>query len=109
MTGLRKRIVMDGRNCKMTRAMRSVLAVVADAPETRPAWGLSVCESTGLGPGTVYPALDKLLKAGLIRAEPETPAPGNRPPRRFYRPSYSRTWYRASRLLPAGPEPEPGP
>jgi hypothetical protein len=96
---LRSRIIMNGRNYKMTQAMRAVLAAVVDAPQAQPAWGLSVCESTGLGTGAVYPALDRLMKAGLIRDEWETPVPGDRPRRRLYQPSFDPSWYRANHLL----------
>jgi hypothetical protein len=97
--GLRGRIVMNGRNYKMTDAMRAVLAAVVDAPETEPAWGLSICESTGLGPAAVYPALDRLMQAGLIRDEWEAPAPEGRPRRRFYHGFFAQSWYRANHLL----------
>lgn len=96
---LRRRITMNGRNYKMTDAMRAVLAAVVDAPEAQPAWGLSVCESTGLGTGTAYPALDRLMQAGLIRDEWETPVPEDRPRRRFYHGSFDQSWYRANHLL----------
>lgn len=99
-TGLRDRINMNGRNYKMTGAMRAVLTAVVDAPDAQPAWGFSICESTGLGTGGVYPALDKLMRSGLIRAEWETPEPEGRPRRRHYHPSFGRGWYRANRLLP---------
>jgi PadR family transcriptional regulator, regulatory protein PadR len=98
---LRDRIVMNDRNYKMTGTMRAVLAAVVDAPEAEPAWGLSVCNRTGLGPGAVYPALDKLMQAGLICDQWETPAPADRPRRRFYHGSFGRSWYRANRLLGA--------
>jgi hypothetical protein len=98
MTALRQRIVMNGRNYKMTGTMRQVLAVITDA--TSPAWGLSICQATGLGSGIVYPAIDKLMNAGLIRDEWETPPPDGRPRRRFYHPAFGPSWYRANRLLP---------
>ncbi|MFF2383710.1 helix-turn-helix transcriptional regulator [Streptomyces sp. NPDC058108] len=48
------------------------------------AWGLSICQASGLGSGTVYPILERLREAGWIgyRIE-ENPAPGH-PPRTFY-------------------------
>jgi hypothetical protein len=58
--GLRNRVAIpNGRNIKVTDAMRAVLAAVVDAPEAEPAWGWSICARTGMGSGTVYPALDK--------------------------------------------------
>ena len=29
--------------------------------------GLRLCEVTGYGPGTIYPALDRLMRVGWIR------------------------------------------
>ena len=54
------------------------------APQDDPAWGLRICEATGHGPGTVYPALDRLMKAGWIEDRWENPEPTDRPRRRFY-------------------------
>ena len=97
---LRDRVQLyASRSYKITDAMRSVLAVIVDAPETKPAWGLSICESTGLGSASVYPALDRLMKAGLIRDEWENPPPEGRPRRRLYHGVFARSWYRANRLL----------
>jgi DNA-binding PadR family transcriptional regulator len=90
---------MGGHNYRMTKAMRAVLAAVVDAPETAPAWGLSICDSTGLGSSAVYSALDKLMKAGLIRDKWEDPPPEGRPRRRYYYGCFRRSWYRANRLL----------
>lgn len=67
-----------------TPAIRDVLAAVINAPPDAPAWGLNICNTTGRGPGTVYPALDRLMKAGWIQDHRETPPPAGRPPRRFY-------------------------
>jgi hypothetical protein len=97
--GLRRRIIMNGRNYKMTQAMRAVLAAVVDAPQAQPAWGLSVCESTGLGTAAVYPALDRLMRAGLIGDQWEAPVPEGRARRRFYHGSFDQSWYRANHLL----------
>jgi hypothetical protein len=102
---LRDRIAMNGRSYKMTSAMRAVLSAVIDSPEAQPAWGLSICEGTGLGTGAVYPVLDKLMRAGLIRDEWETPEPAGRPRRRLYRPAFDRSWYRANHLLPGDDQP----
>lgn len=62
-----------------------VFEAIDGAPAHAPAWGLQLCQHTGYGTGTVYPALDRLLKAGWISDEWETPAPADRPRRRFYR------------------------
>jgi hypothetical protein len=46
------------REPKITSAMRDVLAAVVDAPAGDPTWGFRICETTGRGPGDVYPALE---------------------------------------------------
>jgi PadR family transcriptional regulator, regulatory protein PadR len=61
-----------------------VLDVIMSAPASDPIWGLQICERTGRGSGTVYPALDRLTKAGWISDRWESPAPADRPRRRFY-------------------------
>lgn len=68
----------------MTMVIMDVLDVLTNAPPDDPAWGLRICELTGHGSGTVYPALDRLLKAGWIEDRWEDPAPTDRPRRRFY-------------------------
>lgn len=61
-----------------------VLDVIMSASPDDPAWGLRICEATDYGSGTVYPALDRLMKAGWIQDHWEDPAPADRPRRRFY-------------------------
>ena len=61
-----------------------VLDVVMSAPADDLAWGLRICEATGHGPGSVYPVLERLLKAGWIEDSWEEPQPEDRPRRRFY-------------------------
>jgi PadR family transcriptional regulator, regulatory protein PadR len=61
-----------------------VLDVLMNAPPDDPAWGLKLCEQTGYGTGTVYPALDRLMTAGWIEDRWEEPAPADRPRRRYY-------------------------
>ena len=43
-----------------------ILDVLTNSPPDNPAWGPQLCEQTGYGTGTIYPALDRLLQAGLI-------------------------------------------
>lgn len=61
-----------------------VLDVIRSLPDDDPAWGLRICELTGRGSGTVYPALGRLVKAGWVADHWESPAPADRPRRRFY-------------------------
>ena len=49
----------------MSMVILDVLDVLGSAPPDDPPWGLRLCEQTGYGTGTVYPALDKLLPGGL--------------------------------------------
>ncbi|WP_235453711.1 PadR family transcriptional regulator [Streptomyces olivochromogenes] len=54
------------------------------APTSEPPWGFSICHDADLGPGTVYPILERLADRNWVRSWDETePHPG-RPPRRFY-------------------------
>lgn len=68
----------------MTTAVMDVLDVLTSAPPEDPPWGLRFCELTGLGSGTIYPVLDRLMKAAWISDWWEDPAPADRPRRRFY-------------------------
>jgi len=61
-----------------------VLDVLTNSPPDNPAWGLRLCQVTGHGTGTIYPVLDRLLKAGWIKDYWEDPPPADRPRRRFY-------------------------
>jgi hypothetical protein len=75
---------MTAPRIRVTLVIVDVLDVIMSAPLDDPAWGLRICEATGHGPGTVYPALDRLMKAGWIEDHWEEPAPADRPRRRFY-------------------------
>ena len=91
----------------------SVLQAIAAGYE----YGFDIIDHTGLPSGTVYPALSRLERDGLVRsaweAESEAHAEG-RPPRRNYRVTAQGTtalasavaFYRA--LLPARPGPARG-
>lgn len=69
---------------RLTQVILDVLDVLAASPPDDPAWGLRLCEATGYGTGTVYPALNRLMKAGWIEDHWEDPPPEDRPKRRFY-------------------------
>lgn len=69
---------------RLTAVIMDVLDVLAASPPDNPAWGLVLCEATGYGTGTVYPALNRLLKAGWVSDFWEDPPPQDRPKRRFY-------------------------
>lgn len=75
---------MSAPRIRVTLVIMDVLDVIMGAPSDDPVWGLRICEATGHGPGTVYPALDRLMKAGWIVDHWEEPAPADRPRRRFY-------------------------
>lgn len=75
---------MTARRIRVTLVIMNVLDVIMSAPQDDPAWGLRVCEATGHGPGTVYPALDRLMAAGWIEDRWEEPVPADRPRRRLY-------------------------
>ena len=85
----------------------SVLRAIADGYQ----YGFDVIDQTGLPSGTVYPALSRLERDGLVKSawenEQEAHADG-RPARRYYKLtapgvralSEAATYYRS--LLPAG-------
>jgi PadR family transcriptional regulator, regulatory protein PadR len=75
---------MSTPKIRLTAVIMDVLDVLTSSPSDDPAWGLRLCEVTGYGTGTIYPALDRLLKAGWITDHWEDPPPADRPPRRFY-------------------------
>ena len=61
-----------------------ILDLLMHAPPDDPAWGLKICEQTGRGSGTTYPALDRMMKANLIEDRWEAEPPEDRPRRRYY-------------------------
>jgi DNA-binding PadR family transcriptional regulator len=69
---------------RLTKPTIGVLEALLAATDERPAWGLSICTDADLGPGTVYPILDRLIERGWIASRDETePHPG-RPARRYH-------------------------
>ncbi|MDT0387854.1 PadR family transcriptional regulator [Streptomyces dubilierae] len=71
-------------NIRLTKPTIAVLETLLSATDERPAWGLSICRDADLGPGTVYPILDRLTDRGWVTSRSETdPHPG-RPARRYY-------------------------
>jgi PadR family transcriptional regulator, regulatory protein PadR len=75
---------MSTTRIRVTMVILDILDVLMNASSDDPVWGLKLCEQTGHGTGTVYPALDRLLNAGWIEDRWEEPAPGDRPRRRYY-------------------------
>jgi DNA-binding PadR family transcriptional regulator len=75
---------MTAPRIRVTLVIMDVLDFIMSAPMDDPAWGLRICKTTGHGPGTVYPALDRLMKAGWIEDRWEEPVPADRPRRRHY-------------------------
>jgi len=78
------RFPMSATKIRLTAVIMDVLDVLTNSPPDNPAWGLRLCQQTGYGTGTIYPALDRLMKAGWISDHWEDPPPEDRPPRRFY-------------------------
>lgn len=76
---------MAERRIRLTSATLALLdALVAAAECGEPVWGFKICEQTGLGPGTVYPILDRLERARWVSGFWETDPPADRPRRRLY-------------------------
>ena len=68
---------------KLGTAQLSVLEAIASGT----GYGFDIMDQTGLASGSVYPALSKLEKAGLVRSRwenAETAHREKRPPRRYY-------------------------
>lgn len=69
---------------RLTKPTIGVLTALLAATDDNPAWGLSICRDADIGPGTVYPILDRLTERGWITSRDEDgPHPG-RPARRYY-------------------------
>ncbi|MBL1082594.1 helix-turn-helix transcriptional regulator [Streptomyces actinomycinicus] len=68
---------------RLTAPTLAVIGVLLTSTADEPAWGLKICEETGLGSGTVYPILERLVTAGWVTRYEET---GDHPgrPRRYY-------------------------
>lgn len=75
---------MTAAPIRVSMVILDILDVIENSPPDYPAWGLLLCEQTGYGTGTIYPALDKLLRARWITDRWEDPQPPDRPRRRFY-------------------------
>jgi PadR family transcriptional regulator PadR len=70
---------------RMTTQTLAVLSVILSAPDAE--WyGLELSKRSALKPGTIYPILDRLLKAGWLerRWEEIDPVMEGRPRRRLY-------------------------
>ncbi|MEU6556742.1 MarR family transcriptional regulator [Streptomyces sp. NPDC046915] len=69
---------------RLTRPTLEVIKVLMTATPDHPAWGLRICEEAGLGSGTVYPILERLVDNGwAVRSEETGDHPG-RPKRSYY-------------------------
>ncbi len=69
---------------KLTQPVRSVVEALAAAAD-EPLYGLQLCAITDLGPGTVYPILERLAQFGWVDPAWEAGQPSGRPRRRYYR------------------------
>lgn len=91
---------------RLTMPTRAVLDLLLDASDDDPPWGYRICEEAGLGPGTVYPILERLEEARWIIGAWEADAPSDRPKRRTYQISdlgsraYSAALAKAKRPTP---------
>jgi predicted transcriptional regulator len=69
---------------RLTKPTLGVIDALQQATVDGPLYGLQICRLTDLGPGTVYPILDRLVRAGWIHARWEANQPAGRPRRCFY-------------------------
>jgi PadR family transcriptional regulator PadR len=83
---------------RLTQPVRAVVEALTSAATDHPLYGLQLCAITDLGPGTVYPILERLAKLGWVDSTWETGQPSGRPRRRYYRiTDHGRTgWAKAS-------------
>lgn len=71
---------------QLTTQTLQLLSVMLQDPEGE--WyGLQLCRATGIKPGTGYPILHRLLRAGWLERSEEKidPRSAGRPPRALYR------------------------
>ncbi|MFC7380913.1 helix-turn-helix transcriptional regulator [Sphaerisporangium rhizosphaerae] len=69
---------------RLTKPVRIVLDLLLAADPSDPHWGFRITELTGMGPGTVYPTLERLERAGWITGTWQSEQPDDWPQRRFY-------------------------
>ena len=69
---------------RLTRTTLDEIKVLLAATPDDPAWGLKICQEAELGSGTVYPILERLLKAGWITRRQEDGDHPGRPTRTYY-------------------------
>ncbi|MEU6671649.1 PadR family transcriptional regulator [Streptomyces sp. NPDC046727] len=69
---------------RLTTPTLGVIGVLLSSTADDPAWGLKICEETGLGSGTVYPILERLVAAGWVTRYEETGEHPGRPKRYYY-------------------------
>lgn len=69
---------------RLTSTTLDVIRVLLTSTPDNPAWGLRICQEAGLGSGTVYPILERLLRAGWITRRREEGEHPGRPARTYY-------------------------
>lgn len=72
----------------MPRSLSFTAVTVLHAIASGSRHGFDIIDATGLPSGTVYPALGRLERDGLVRSaweDPTTARDQKRPPRRYYR------------------------
>jgi hypothetical protein len=88
------RIPVSAPKIRLTAVIMDILDVLTNSSPDDLVWGLRLCEITGYGTGTIYPALERLMDAGVIADRWEDPPPADRPRRRFYElTSTGREWF----------------
>ncbi|MGX6603600.1 PadR family transcriptional regulator [Micromonosporaceae bacterium Da 78-11] len=70
---------------RLTGATWGVLDTLTAGRDDDPVYGLRVCAEADLGPGTVYPILERLAGLGWVESWWEAEQPSGRPRRRYYR------------------------
>ena len=108
------RVAFSMSALRLTGATIAVLDVLLGARDDDPVWGPRVCQDADLGPGTVYPILERLASLGWVESWWEDEQPSGRPRRRFFRltgegraavaAAYAARSARRRRWAPAAPE-----
>jgi predicted transcriptional regulator len=72
------------QDVRLTRATILVLEKLLVRANGEPVWGLEICRSADLDPGTVYPILARLHERNWVSTRDEDGEHPGRPPRKLY-------------------------
>jgi PadR family transcriptional regulator, regulatory protein PadR len=78
---------IHGESHMSSRTVSLAVAIILRAVSDGHSYGFAIMEATGLPSGTIYPALRRLEKAGLVRSDCQAAVPpeSSGPPRKYFR------------------------